>query len=64
MKNMLMQRTVSLFRSRLIKNSFWGIAANGLQSVLLSLFFVIVARKYTTNTKIAAAVKTTISDFI
>lgn len=33
--------------SRLIKSSFWGIAANGLQSVLLSLFFVILARKYT-----------------
>lgn len=49
MKNMLMQRTVSLFKSRLIKNSFWGIAANGLQSVLLSLFFVIIARKYTTG---------------
>jgi len=44
-----MQRSVNLFKSRLIKNSFWGIAANGLQSVLVSLFFVIVARKYTTG---------------
>lgn len=32
--------------SRLVKSSFWGIAANGFQSILLSLFFVIMARKY------------------
>ncbi len=32
--------------SKLVKNSFWGIAANGLQSILLSLFFVILARQY------------------
>ncbi len=38
MKNMLMQRAVSLFKSRLIKNSFWGIAANGLQSVFFAQF--------------------------
>lgn len=49
MKNNLKKYTGNLFKSRLIKNSFWGIAANGLQSVLLSLFFVIIARKYTTN---------------
>lgn len=49
MKNNLKKYTGNLFKSRLIKNSFWGIAANGLQSILLSLFFVIIARKYTTN---------------
>lgn len=32
--------------SKLVKSSFWGIAANALQSILLSLFFVILARKY------------------
>lgn len=32
--------------SRLAKNSFWGIAASGGQTLLLSLFFVILARKY------------------
>jgi len=32
--------------SKVIKSSLWGIAANGLQSILLSLFFVILAREY------------------
>ncbi|MFZ1529824.1 MAG: oligosaccharide flippase family protein [Ferruginibacter sp.] len=36
----------ALAGSKLVKSSFWGIAANGLQSILLSLFFVILARKY------------------
>lgn len=32
--------------SRLFKSSFWGIAANAVQSILLSLFFIIMARQY------------------
>lgn len=60
MKNKLL----SLFRSRLIKNSFWGIAANGLQSVLLSLFFVIVARKYTTSEFAFFLIANTIYQFL
>jgi O-antigen/teichoic acid export membrane protein len=64
MKNNLMKYTQSLFKSRLIKNSFWGIAANGLQSVLLSLFFVIVARKYTTNEFAFFLIANTIYQFL
>lgn len=36
----------SLRNSRLVNNSFWGIAGSGGQTLLLSLFFVILARKY------------------
>ncbi|MCS3796115.1 oligosaccharide flippase family protein [Niastella sp. OAS944] len=57
-------KLLSLFRSRLIKNSFWGIAANGLQSVLLSLFFVIVARKYTTGEFAFFLIANTIYQFL
>ena len=57
-------KLLSLFKSRLIKNSFWGIAANGLQSVLLSLFFVIVARKYTTNEFAFFLIANTIYQFL
>jgi O-antigen/teichoic acid export membrane protein len=32
--------------SKLLKNSFWGIASNILQNVFVSLFFLILARKY------------------
>ena len=31
---------------KVVKSSFWGIAANGLQSILLSLAFLIQARQY------------------
>ena len=36
----------NLTHSSLIKNSSWGIFSNILQTVFVSLFFVIVARKY------------------
>jgi len=64
MKNKLMQQIMRLFKSRLIKNSFWGIAANGLQSVLLSLFFVIIARKYTTGEFAFFLIANTIYQFL
>jgi O-antigen/teichoic acid export membrane protein len=64
MKNNLMQHTMNLFKSRLIKNSFWGIAANGLQSILVSLFFVIVARKYTTGEFAFFLIANTIYQFL
>jgi O-antigen/teichoic acid export membrane protein len=37
-----------LRKSDLVRNSFWGVAANGSQSVLMSLFYVVLARKYAT----------------
>jgi O-antigen/teichoic acid export membrane protein len=55
---------MNLFKSRLIRNSFWGIAANGLQSVLVSLFFVIVARKYATGQFAFFLIANTIYQFL
>lgn len=54
----------NLLKSRLIKNSFWGIAANGAQSILVSLFFVIVARKYTTGQFAFFLIANTIYQFL
>src|SRR5687767_2923472 len=64
MKNSLIQHTMNLCKSRLIRNSFWGIAANGLQSVLVSLFFVIVARKYDTGQFAFFLIANTIYQFL
>lgn len=50
--------------SRLFKSSFWGIAANGMQSVLLSLFFVIMARKYSEPQFATFLIATTIYQFL
>jgi O-antigen/teichoic acid export membrane protein len=64
MKKNLIQLTAGLFKSRVFKNSFWGIAANGLQTILLSLFFVIIARKYTTNEFAFFLIANTIYQFL
>jgi O-antigen/teichoic acid export membrane protein len=50
--------------SRVIKSSFWGIAANGIQSVLLSLFFVIMARQYDNETFATFLIATTVYQFM
>jgi O-antigen/teichoic acid export membrane protein len=42
------KKVLSLHRSDLVRNSFWGLAANASQSLLMSLFYVIIARKYAT----------------
>ncbi len=47
-------------KSRLAKNSFWGIAASGGQTLLLSLFFVILARRYEPSTFALFLIATTI----
>lgn len=64
MSRPLIQHTMSLFKSRLIRNSFWGIAANGAQSILVSLFFVIVARKYDTGQFAFFLIANTIYQFL
>lgn len=38
-----------VFQSQIIKNSAWGIAANILQTIFVGLFFVILARQYTSD---------------
>ena len=36
-------------KTNLVKNSFWGIFSNIFQNILFSVFFIIVARQYTTE---------------
>ena len=55
---------VPLIKSRLVKNSFWGIAASGGQTLLLSLFFVILARKYDPSLFAIFLIATTIYQFL
>ncbi len=45
--NWLKNKKTSILQSALVKNSAWGIASNILQTIFVSLFFVIVAREYT-----------------
>ena len=37
------------FNSELFKNSFWGIISNIIQNVFYSIFFIVIARKYSTQ---------------
>lgn len=65
MKTKIIQGGFSFLKnSRLFKSSFWGIAANGLQSVLLSLFFVIMARKYSETQFATFLIATTVYQFL
>lgn len=54
----------NLKNSRLVKNSFWGIAGSGGQTLLLSLFFVILARKYDPSVFALFLIATTIYQFL
>ena len=45
----LRQGVVQLVRSSVFKNSFWGLLARILQTIFLSLFFIILSRKYSSN---------------
>jgi O-antigen/teichoic acid export membrane protein len=48
MSNKLKHSISGLFKNVLFKNSSWGVISQISQTVLLSLFFVILARKYST----------------
>lgn len=37
------------FKSPVFKNSFWGVVSNVLQNLFLSVFFIMIARKYSTS---------------
>lgn len=50
--------------SRVLKNSIWGIGGSGVQTLLLSLFFVILARKYETSVFSIFLIATTIYQFL
>lgn len=45
----LAQKFPQLIKSPIFVNSSWGIIAQVLQSILLSLFFILIARNYTTQ---------------
>lgn len=36
------------FKSKVFSNSIWGVFSNILQNILFSIFFIVIARKYTT----------------
>ena len=44
-----LQKIKGIYQHVLFKNSYWGVAAHLSQVVLMSLFFVIIARKYSTG---------------
>lgn len=45
----IIQRVSQFIRSSIFVNSSWGLVSQGLQTILLSLFFVIIARSYSTT---------------
>ncbi len=53
-----------VFGSSLIKNSVWGVAANVIQVLFVSVFFVIVARKYTANEFAEFLISTTVYQLV
>ncbi len=63
-RQQLFNSTISVIKSRLVKNSFWGIAASGGQTLLLSLFFVILARKYDPSVFALFLIANTIYQFL
>jgi O-antigen/teichoic acid export membrane protein len=54
----------SLSKSKLVKGSFWGIAGNGIQTILLSLFFVIMARKFSKSNFAVFLIATNLYQFL
>lgn len=54
----------SIKKSRIVTNSLWGFAASGGQTLLLSLFFVILARKYDPSVFALFLIATTIYQFL
>lgn len=51
-------------KSKLFKNSAWGLLANLLQNLLLSVFFIIIARVYTKDTFGNYVIANTIYSFV
>src|SRR5882757_4591053 len=64
MTSYFIKMTGSLRKSSLLRNSFWGLAANVSQSLLMSLFYVILARRYTTSDFSSFLIATSIYQFL
>lgn len=45
-KNNFLSNLSAKFKTKLFKNSAWGIVSNILQNLLLSVFFIVIAREY------------------
>lgn len=54
----------TLTRSKTLLNSFWGVFGSGVQMLLLSLFFIILARKYDTESFALFLIAMTIYQFL
>lgn len=54
----------SIAKSDLVKNSFWGLISTVLQTVFLSIFFVIISRYYSTINFANFLIATTVYQFI
>jgi len=57
-------RNNKYFKSQLIRNSAWGIFANALQIAFVFLFFVIVAREYSTGVFAKFLIATTVYQLV
>ena len=42
-------KIIYTFKSKIFSNSAWGVFSNLLQNILFSIFFLVVARKYSTS---------------
>jgi O-antigen/teichoic acid export membrane protein len=49
MMNKLVSSVSSKFKSNLFKNSLWGVLSNVFQNILFSVFFIVIAREYSTD---------------
>ena len=48
-KQKKLSEIIHLFKGRLIGNSFWAILSSVFQNIIFSLFFIVIARKYSAS---------------
>ena len=54
----------SKLNSKLFQNSAWGVIANILQNVLLSVFFIVIAREYSKSDFANYVIANTVYSFV
>lgn len=57
-------RSLSIVKSNLVRNSFWGLISTVLQTLFLTIFFVIISRYYSTISFANYLIATTVYQFI
>jgi O-antigen/teichoic acid export membrane protein len=60
----LNNKSLDFLKSALVKNSAWGLISNILQTLFVSLFFVIVARKFSVNEFAEFLISTTVYQLV